>query len=660
MDVRLPDGTVIANVPEGTTKADLMARVQKMPGINFQQLQAQTQNRRAIEAQIANDPISTGAQDVANEGVLPAWLAGKPGATYPERVAAAPMTRFAVGAAAPVIGGMQLLRNMGGADNAQVGPFSNPSIQQLEEMKRAGGADGFDAMGLAGNILSPVGLKVAKTLKPAASVAGRAAQGAAIGTGFGASAPVTNGGENYWSDKAVQTGVGGAIGVGIPLALDLSVAGANALRHGYRGAIEPFFQKGRDMAEGRKYVSTAGERAQEMANALRNPTSSVPGYNPTTAEVAASLPASLSQAGREEMAGLQANVSQNYPRRIPVEQGQNKALVDSIRGITSGEGFDNPVMPAMRAAELVRGANADPLYGAAGKQVLPINNTSFQTLMQRPNMEKAITRAQELAAEKGTPFSIGKDVFGQLKPLTVDNMQMIKMGLDDLAKNPERFGIGASEQKAILGTKEAFTTWLEKESPTWAKARGTYAGDSFPIDQMKIGNALEEKLTSALQGDTKLNPTQFASSLRESANIPQKSTGAPRYTRLEDALRPQNMQTVNNVSDTLANRALAADLGRAGSSRAAELTGTPDIILPPTLSHTGMALRFAARLLQGQGTSRMDQEMARDMLTNPQRVSKLMEDAMSRAKTTKEMVNVMRKYSPLTTQGAVTATGEQQ
>lgn len=768
MDVRLPDGTVIANVPEGTTKADLMARVQKMPGINFQQLQAQTHNRRAIEAQIANDPISTGAQDVANEGVLPAWLAGNPGATYPERVAAAPMTRFAVGAAAPVIGGMQLLRNMGGADNAQVGPFSNPSIQQLEEMKRAGGADGFDAMGFAGNVLSPVGLGVAKTLKPAASWYGRAAQGTGIGLGFGASAPVTNGGENYWSDKAVQTGAGGAIGGGIPLALDLSVAGANALRHGYRGAIEPFFQKGRDMAEGRKYISTAGERAQEMADALRNPTSTIAGYKPTTAEIAASLPPSLSQAGREEMAGLQANVSQNYPRRIHVEQGQNKALVDAIRGfggtqadLTAAEAERAAVTGPMRATAL-ENANIAGVKGQQLAQRLAAESEAKINALQDMGRFQTFGAQQENLAHGGrsvggnlSPSAYPVDFMPRIPGRYTENFQRIpeassavadtaeilaarkaqegltKYQLDSLAAHGQfplegrqvaskiesvmsqpgqrssdvvtkalgeiRDKINQfSNKEGVIDSRDLYTirkeagnvvkkyaaenkNWDERLTSGltsnvqkmiddaiegaggsgWKDYLSTYASKSKDINQMQIGQALEGKLTNPLRGDTALNPGVFAKAAQESAAVPTKA-GSPRFQTIEEALYPQNMQTVNNVSDTLANRALAADLGKAGSSRAAALTGTPDIILPPTLSHTGMALRFAARLLQGQGTSRMDQEMARDMLTNPQRVSKLMEDAMSRAKTTKEMVNVMRKYSPLATQGTVTATGEQQ
>lgn len=716
--------------------------------IDFQALQSQTQNRRAIESQIANDPVSQGARDVSNEGVLPEWLAGSPSATYPERVAAAPMTRFAVGAASPAIGGMQLLRNMGGAENASVGPFSNPSIQQLEEMKRAGGADGFDAMGMAGSILSPVGLKIAKTVAPAASWYGRAAQGAGIGAGFGATTPITDGGKNYWEDKGSQVLAGTAIGGGIPLGLDLSVAAANALRHGYRGAIEPFFQKGRDMAEGRKYINTAGDRAQEMANALRNPTSTVPGYTPTTAEIAASLPPSLSQAGREEMAGLQANVSQNYPRRIPVEQAQNKALVDAIRGFggtpkdladaitqraavtgpmreTALEnaniaGVKGPQLAARLAAENEAKVNAlqdvgrFQTFGAQSanraQQGAPgwISNADrvpeaasavgdTAEILAKRKAQEGLTQYQldSLAAHGQFPLE-GKQVASQIESVMSQPGQrssdVVTKALGEIRDKINQF----SNKNGVIDSRDLYTirkeagnvvkkyaaenkNWDERLTSGlttnvqrmiddaiegsggsgWKDYLGKYAGMSKDINQMQIGQALEKKLTNPLRGDTALTPGVFANAAQESASVPTKA-GMPRFQTIEDALHPQNMQTVSNVSDTLANRALANDLAKAGSSRAAALTGTPDIILPPSLSTTGMALRFAARLLQGQGTSKMDQEMARDMLTNPQLVSKLMEDAMSRAKTTKEMVNVMRKYSPLATQGAVTTQGQSQ
>jgi len=48
------------------------------------------------------------------------------------------------------------------------------------------------------------------------------------------------------------------------------------------------------------------------------------------------------------------------------------------------------------------------------------------------------------------------------------------------------------------------------------------------------------------------------------------------------------------------------------------------------------------------------------MLTNPQNVSKLMAVEMRRARTSEEMSAVMRKYSPLAIQGAMSIQGASQ
>jgi hypothetical protein len=795
-------------LPAGGFNPDAYLATKPSGKIDFQALR----QSEALKQSVLNDPISTDARmEIAkDEGVLPRYLGGRPSASYVQRVAAAPATRFAVGAATPFLGAGQLAMNA-----IRQGDAPNHLLQQYEQMKQEGGSGGPDVLGFAGNVLGPVGLVAAKTVTPAASWYGRAGQGAALGTGFGVTAPVTNGGENYWSDKGMQTGGGALIGGAIPLALDAATGAGRFVRHGYRGAIEPFFQSGRNAAEGRNYNALAGDRQAEIAAALRQEPSAVPGYSSTAAERVSALPPSLTQSGQAEFAGGQANVAPSMPSiNTAVTQAQNTALANHLRsfggnkeGLNANIEYRDYVTGPMREEALsnanIAGVKVPELQGRLGKQqnslVSALQNQGQQmtdaaqlaalaegrgasnpaqivTSMPRGNFPPArmqpelegnlaiggenglprvagqpkplaegldssdytafpilqrerpeigrlleqVPKAQSAAADFGEvaanrraqagltqyqldslaahghyPLDAGK-VVGSIDRMLATpgdravtlNQKILSAVRDKIAGLADKNGVinsrdlyairktdindvveqltkdmGASTKNRaatlVSSIKTDIDNAIEAAGGTgWNDYLKRYAGMSKNIDQQRIGQALEEKLTGALQGDVALRPQAYAAALRDSANVAQKSSGAPRYTSLEDALTPQNMQTVNNVGGTLANQALAKQLSTAGSTRAAALTGTPDIIVPPTISRTGMALRFAARLLQGKGTSKIDQEMARDMLTNPSQVSKLMEDAMRRAKTNEQMVQALRKYSPLATQGAVQAQGQ--
>jgi hypothetical protein len=144
-----------------------------------------------------------------------------------QRIAGNPITRFAIGAADPIMGAVQLGANLFGLGDKELeipNPFNkdvplyrssvNEHIKGLDQQIEAGrGKDaGFDAARLGGNILSPVNAAVAKVLPAATTVAGRAATGAAAGGGSAALMPVT--GDDYFGEKGAQV-AGGAVTGGI-------------------------------------------------------------------------------------------------------------------------------------------------------------------------------------------------------------------------------------------------------------------------------------------------------------------------------------------------------------------------------------------------------------------------------------------------------------
>lgn len=224
MDVRLPDGTIIKNVPDGTTKADLVKKLQgngmavpsewladsapkqSGPATDRQRLLSSAPMRLAKGMK---DPIDGSAQLL--QRVLPEGV-----------VNAVNKVADAVGGEGTFLGDVLGIKGM---TPAQLDADINGSEQEYQEARQATAAPtlsslvtgqkdpGFDAMRLTGNVLSPVNAAVSRLVPlPSAGAPTRAlvTRGAAGGAAGAATQPVM--GDNFAGEKLLQVGTGAAAG----------------------------------------------------------------------------------------------------------------------------------------------------------------------------------------------------------------------------------------------------------------------------------------------------------------------------------------------------------------------------------------------------------------------------------------------------------------
>lgn len=236
-----------------------------------------------------------------------------------------PVVRFALGAAAPVLGVAQLLDE---ATGGHIGVTDH--LKRVETMKRRGmtpaatlksleearavysrlpgydsviadldkqiagmrsegaSADpkdaGFDAAGLAGT--AAFGGAATKGIPAAQSFLGKVGQGAGIGAAAGASTPVTEG-ENFAGSKAVQAVSGALLGGLIPA----GVEAAKAVGRTARDVSNLFTDKGAGRILTDYQNRIIGDKGRtDVINALKNAREPVPGYKPTAAEAVAHVP----------------------------------------------------------------------------------------------------------------------------------------------------------------------------------------------------------------------------------------------------------------------------------------------------------------------------------------------------------------------------------
>ena len=387
------------------------------------------------------------------------------------------------------------------------------------------------------------------------------------------------------------------------------------------------------------YMEAAEGRAPELITQLRAPSEIVPGSKPTAAQQAS--PLGLTKFSAMGEASAKALPSENLARA-----GENEAArLASLRTV-GGTAED------LAAAKTARTEAASPFYREADK-ILVEADDKFTSLLDRPSMDKVLSRASELAAEKNVPFQIGQNRPEQNIPSTFLNaegqpmgtinipgetakypgssLHMMKMAFDDLIKNPERFGIGATEVRAIGKTREEFLNWAENKVPPYKAARTTFAEKSKPINQMEVGQYLEGKLTAPLEGGTE-RAGVFANAVRDAAGTLKRATNNQvRFNTLSDVLTPEQVRIVNAIRDDLARVQTTKTQAQKGAAAAPRISQLASQIgdAPALLNRAVTIANTIYNRLQGQIDRKLAIQIATEML-DPQAAARAVEKAMVR------------------------------
>lgn len=174
--------------------------------------------------------------------------------------------RVAMGMADPGVAIAQVAANAVGAGDAV-----NSRIKDVEDQyqaeRKAVGSEGFDPLRMVGNAAITAPIPMGAAMKAASAGTKLVARGAAQGAVSGGLNPVVDGGENFWTDKGEQVGMG-AIGGAVVSPL----AGALARIASPKASINPDVALLR--SEGVR--PTIGQAAGGWANILEEKLTSVP------------------------------------------------------------------------------------------------------------------------------------------------------------------------------------------------------------------------------------------------------------------------------------------------------------------------------------------------------------------------------------------------
>lgn len=555
MDVRLPDGTIIKNVPDGTSKADLVAKLQR--------------NGMAVPSEwLAATPTPKPQipQADPSEGGSTIQVYNPFGKNLD--------TGLKVGQATT-----RVLAGIGsGLDDLKTGVGQRLGFidqASVDEKKRLDAPLKATTAGTVGNVIGKVAVGLPAAFVPGANTL--------VGAGL----------------------IGGAQGVLEPTASDESVAknaliGASAgaggvvlgrvLRAGYQGVkglIEPFTDAGQNRIAGRVL-----ERFAENPDAVRNATSAATetGARPLLAEAARDRGVATLQRALESDPQIAAMVAQ----RAADNNAARVATIGSIAGD-----------PAKRAAaEAARKAASGDMYQAATNATYTVDS-KLGDLLNRPAVKQALQRAKSLAENQGRPFTfatetqapfsgVGGRAAESSKQITGQGLQDLKMALDEMLSDPAS-GFTGKAGDTIKNLRGQIMDWMEQANPAFKQARTAYASASKPINAMDVGQRLLDKTTGAIRdlgGNQRLQANAFARALNDEAGTVQKATGFKGVNALADVLQPEQLSKLNAVRNELE---LASNLAQAangpGSQTAKSLASQN--LLRQILGPTGLPQSWA-------------------------------------------------------------------
>lgn len=453
MDVSLPDGTVIKGVPEGTTKEQLLGKLQlaKHPAAEF--LMRQMASEQATADTSGTGKFLAGAgKAVSDLGLGIRQLTGNASQSEVDDTKARDSSLMDTGAG--------MVGNVAG----NVGMAVIPGLGAAG----AGKALAMPAMQAAGRyaLTSPL------------TIGGALTQGT-LGAAQAGLQPVASG-ENRTGNAAL----GFAGGAALPM-LGMGSKGAGAV-------LEPMYQSGRENIMGRALRRVVdGDLPQTIGN-LQSARELVPGSLPTAGQAG----------GNAGLAAMERAAFASEPAvTVPVSQRlaqQNEARVAALRGMSQGGD----------AAEAAREAAAGPLYKQARSQgidqaMADALKPQVQNLMERMP-QGVLDKAKELARLNGETFD---------KNGSVNGLHWIKTAVDDMISGSRETGMGTQTKRALTQFKSDLLSVVDELSPSYKQARETYAGLSRPVNQAAIAEEIGKKSIRPL--DEALTPAAYARALSD-------------------------------------------------------------------------------------------------------------------------------------------------
>lgn len=408
--------------------------------------------------------------------------------------------------------------------------------------------------GFAGNVAGNVAAFAPLAMVPGANTVGGAAT---IGALMGMAQPAGT------YERLGNMAVGGALGGGMQALSQNPVAVARTVKNVVKAPYtlakalwNTATEKGRDRILGGTLNRVAGANAVNAQQNMRNARELVPDSYPTAGEASGSAGiASLQRA-------VAAGDPEAYAARLDANMAARVAALEDMAGTHGARQF----------AQANLSSTADDLYRQARQVGLDLSKMSparrgeITKLLRTPAIGEAMKRARVLAANEMENFANPAG--------SVRGLDYTARALGDMIDEAQ----GNNQRRILTNLRSRFLTTVDELSPEYAAARTTYSQMARPVTQMEVAQEIADKSIAPLS--RQIRPESFAKQVSD--KTVQRVTGMPRAT-LENTMTPEQLATLNNLTEDLRRYQFLMNAGRGPGSDTAQ-----KIALSNLLAETGL------------------------------------------------------------------------
>lgn len=560
--------------------------------------------------------------------------------SFAEFALATPAGRFIEGAADLPLGAAQFISESLGVEG--MNEFMRKREERIQRGREAIGSEGFDLARLTGNI--GTGVAATAGLAPAASLAGKTAQGAGLGAVFGAASPATS--DDPEGEKASQISTGTIFGGAFPMAQAAAskVLGpvARKTKDIATNIADPFLPGGAERSV-RRLVQETGDM-DELVTALRSGEGTAPQRAVATNNTRFEALGREVQKRRPDSAAL-------------IQKAQNEArelLLDEAGGATAGQSLDDVINTATQNRRQV----TQPLYEAARNSDSAVDINRTATLID--NMIKNDPNNQKLVS---VLESIKPTLSGTSPRDAISASQNLSRIMTE--KGPNGAPINEAIVRQLLTVKRSLDGQIAKVTPEYKEANALFSELSVPIERAQIAQRLQQTLRAPLAGDADSVIAQrgsaFANALRDERRLVRQATGFKRGKPLEEIFDEEQMGKILTVSDQIKNDAELIRLATFGREELRRMIG--DLEGDTLVNPLQRVIMVINGIIKRGGALQREQTLtkAAELFENPTQLADLLERATA-AETAalKTGLSQLPSGSLIRTVPAITATqGEQ-
>lgn len=350
---------------------------------------------------------------------------------------------------------------------------------------------------------------------------------------------------------------------------------------------------------------------QQIQAAIGGRRTYIQGQPPTSAEA-------LAQSKLETGKTIGTNLVKLEETLKRLGEGSSKLqTIDTKRMMAHGNVIEKIAgTPAkMDALVKARSAATSKLYETADNVLTPVDD-KIRTLIGRVPSD-AMAEAKKIAQLDGVTISNIDEagIASNVKAINGKSLIYMLKGLKEVAYNPNT---PAGVSKAARGAIDDFTSVLEKTNPAWKVANKRYADFSKPIDRMRAGSILKDKLQNAYLPDS---PTQFLRAADDAVKTLKTATGMTRYKSFDELMTKKEVGAIRAVSKDMERMMEAARIARKSTLPGAGALGEEaQINIPSLLSKPVTATRWLLARI-GKDVSPDINKILVETLADPQKLA---------------------------------------